>query len=73
MMQVLGKALPLLPRDKIYVATKLGRYESGHDFSRQKVISSVKDSLKRLQLDYLDIAHCHDIEFVDLDQVQISH
>ena len=70
--QVLGKALPLLPRDQIFVATKCGRYKSGHDFSRSRVTASVKESLKRLQISYLDIVHCHDVEFVDLDVVSLQ-
>ena len=69
---MLGKGLVGIERERIYVASKCGRYESGHDFSRETVIQSVKDSLKRLQLEYLDIVHCHDIEFVDLDIVSFS-
>lgn len=67
---VLGKALVGLPRDEIYVATKVGRYgENEFDFSAARIIKSVDESLARLQLDYLDIVQCHDIEFGDLDQV----
>ncbi|KAJ4873523.1 Uncharacterized protein Rs2_44796 [Raphanus sativus] len=63
------KALHVLRRDYI-VATKCGRYkEEGFDFSAERVRKSVDESLERLQLDYLDILHCHDIEFGSLDQI----
>ncbi len=72
-MQVLGKALKGLPRDQIFVTSKCGRYdEAEFDFSSDRVKKSVKDSLHRLQLQYLDLVHCHDIEFVNVDQVQGS-
>jgi L-galactose dehydrogenase len=67
---VLGKALKGIPRDKYYLATKLGRYgEDEFDFSTQRITSSVDESLARLGVDYLDLIQCHDIEFVSLDQI----
>lgn len=66
---VLGRGLALLPRDQIVVATKVGRYGTGFDFSAARVASSVRESLARLQLTYVDIIQCHDIEFTQLDQV----
>eukprot|EP01098_Paradermamoeba_levis_P012993 TRINITY_DN5819_c0_g1_i2.p1 TRINITY_DN5819_c0_g1~~TRINITY_DN5819_c0_g1_i2.p1 ORF type:complete len:341 (-),score=95.34 TRINITY_DN5819_c0_g1_i2:209-1186(-) len=72
----LGEALKGIPREKFIVATKIGRYameygkqESRFDFSSAGVTQSVLDSLSRLQLDYIDIIQCHDIEFGDLKQV----
>ena len=71
--QVLGKALKELPRDKIFVTSKCGRYdEAEFDFSAARVKRSVRESLQRLQLDHLDLLHCHDIEFVKLDQARAS-
>ena len=69
--QVLGKALKTipLPREKYVVSTKCGRYVDGFDFSADRVTRSVDESLKRLNLDYIDILQCHDIEFGSLDQV----
>jgi L-galactose dehydrogenase len=67
---VLGKALSLLPRNEIIVSTKVGRY--GHedfDFSAERVTRCFHESLERLQLSYVDILQCHDIEFGDLSQV----
>lgn len=67
---VLGKALKRLPRDKVVVATKVGRYgQDTFDFSAARVTDSIYESLTRLQLDYVDIIQCHDIEFGNLDQI----
>ncbi|CAH8384575.1 unnamed protein product [Eruca vesicaria subsp. sativa] len=69
--KMLGKALKALhvPRSDYIVATKCGRYKEGFDFSAERVRKSIDESLERLQLDYLDILHCHDIEFGSLDQI----
>lgn len=67
---VLGKALKHIPRDRYYLATKLGRYgEDEFDFSPQRITSSVDESLARLGVDYVDLIQCHDIEFVSLDHI----
>lgn len=67
---VLGQALKGVPRDRYYLATKVGRYgEDVFDFSAKRVTASVDESLTRLGLDYLDIIQCHDIEYGSLDQV----
>lgn len=69
--KVLGKTLKALgvPRSEYVVATKCGRYADGFDFSADRVTKSIDESLERLQLDYVDILQCHDIEFGSLDQV----
>lgn len=69
--KVLGKALKALgaPRQDYIVSTKCGRYIEGFDFSAERVTRSIDESLARLQLDYVDILQCHDIEFGSLDQV----
>ncbi|MEW5299835.1 MAG: hypothetical protein WDW38_010829 [Sanguina aurantia] len=67
---MLGKCLAGLPRDQIVVATKVGRYGAEtFDFSAERVTASVHESLARLQLTYIDVIQCHDIEFGSLDQV----
>lgn len=69
---VLGECLSEIgaPREEIVVSTKCGRYADGFDFSAERVSRSVDESLARLKLDYVDILHCHDIEFApSLDQV----
>ncbi len=68
--QVLGHGLKGLPRDQVILATKVGRYDKAKfDFSAATVTQSVHDSLKRLQVEYIDLIQTHDIEFGDLDQV----
>ena len=69
---VLGKALVTMPRDSYYLATKVGRYGADFpdfDFSAARVTRSVDESLRRLQVEYVDIIQCHDIEFGNLDQI----
>ena len=60
----LGKALKELnvPREKIVVSTKI--FKNGNDpndtfQSRKHIVEGLKKSLKRLQLDYVDIVFCH--------------
>lgn len=69
--QMLGKALKTipLPREKYIVSSKCGRYVDGFDFSGDRVTRSVDESLERLNLSYIDIMQCHDIEFASLDQI----
>lgn len=67
---VLGKALQGISRDRYYLCTKVGRYGAAEfDFSAERVTRSVDESLHRLQVDYVDLIQCHDIEFGSLDQV----
>lgn len=67
---VLGKAIAELPRDRFLLSTKAGRYGAEQfDFSEQRIISSVDESLKRLKTDYIDILFLHDIEFAPFEEV----
>jgi len=67
---VLGRALKEIKRDRYYLATKVGQYGEGEfDFSAKRVVRSVDESLARLNVDYVDLIQCHDIEFVKLDQI----
>ena len=56
---VLGDALADVPRESYFIGTKVGRYEKNvlgmFDFSRERTLSSVSDSLLRLKLRYVDI------------------
>ncbi|KAG1738378.1 aryl-alcohol dehydrogenase [Suillus paluster] len=70
---ILGRAIKKLnlPRDEIVVMTKVynvvGREYSTHQLSGRKdpdqngyhIFASVKKSLERLQLDYIDLLQCH--------------
>ena len=67
---LLGIALRDVPRDSYTLCTKLGRYDLQHfDFSAKRVAESVDVSLHRLGTDHLDIVLCHDIEFVEMQQI----
>jgi L-galactose dehydrogenase len=67
---VLGKALKGIPRERYYLSTKIGRYGlADFDFSPERVVRSVDESLARLKLAHIDLVICHDIEFVSIDQV----
>ena len=66
----LGQALRGIPRDRYVLATKVGRYGAAEfDFSAARVLRSIDESLKRLQVEVVDIITCHDIEFVPIEQV----
>jgi L-galactose dehydrogenase len=68
----LGKALQGIPRDRYYLATKMGAYgeaKGDYDYSAGRTERSVHDSLQRLGVDYVDLIQCHDIEFADHDQI----
>lgn len=63
--QITGQALKNLqvPRDRVVVATKvfgaMGEYPNSRGASRYHVIDGVKASLKRLQLDHVDLYQIH--------------
>ena len=70
---VLGKALRNIDRDRYYLSTKVGRYGKDGvntwDYSAQRAMESVYESMERLGIDYIDLINVHDIEFADLNQV----
>ena len=67
---LLGVALRGIPRERYLLGTKLGRYDFQHfDFSARRVVESVDVSLHRLGVDHLDICLCHDLEFVEMQQI----
>jgi L-galactose dehydrogenase len=65
----LGRALAG-KRQEILLATKCGRYGlQDFDFSYNRILKSIDESLERLKTDYVDILQLHDIEFGDKNQV----
>ena len=70
---VLGKALRGIPRDKYYLSTKVGRYGKDGvntwDYSGERALRSVEESMERLGIEHIDLINVHDIEFADLNQV----
>jgi L-galactose dehydrogenase len=69
---VLGKALRGVPRESYHLATKVGRYGDGSenfDFSAERTLRSVDESLQRLGVDFVDFIQIHDIEFGSIDRI----
>jgi L-galactose dehydrogenase len=65
----LGKALKT-KRNAVFLATKCGRYGNGvFDFSYERLMRSIDESLTHLQVDYVDLLQVHDIEFGNRDQL----
>jgi L-galactose dehydrogenase len=65
----LGKALNG-KRDQVFLATKCGRYGlQEFDFSYDRILRSIDESLTRLKTDRVDLFQLHDIEFVEKSQV----
>lgn len=70
----MGEALRRLnvPRHRYVVSTKIFAELFGRDIpnsnglSRKHVLEGIKNSLKRLQLDYVDVVFCHRIDFSTL-------
>jgi L-galactose dehydrogenase len=57
-------------RERVVLATKCGRYGfDNFDFSAKRVATSIDESLRRLQTDYIDLFQVHDVEFGDVEQI----
>src|SRR5258706_167508 len=66
---VLGKALRSVPREKYFLATKVGRHgpdAKDFDFSPERVTRSVDESLRRLRVAHIDLIQCQDIEYTSV-------
>jgi len=65
--RVLGMALKKIPREAYYLNTKVGRYKPDplemFDFSHDRVLASIDESLERLGIEYIDSIQIHDPEF----------
>ena len=54
----------------LFVTPQVGRYgDTEFDFSADRVLKGIDESLQRLGVSYIDLIQCHDIEFVDIKQV----
>lgn len=66
-----GPRVPIAWPPSVPLRKQVGRYGNGvFDFSAERVTASVRESLARLQLSYVDLIQTHDIEFGSLDQVR---
>ena len=67
MLVLIMAILKIIPRDKYYLSTKVGRYGkdgvNSWDYSGKRATESVYESMERLNVDYIDIINVHDIEF----------
>jgi D-arabinose 1-dehydrogenase len=72
---ILGRALKIVfeegwNREGIFICTKVGRVKLDEfDYDKKSVRNSVERSLKRLNVEKLDIVYCHDVEFVTKNEV----
>lgn len=57
--EVVGTALRNVPRDSVVVCTKASKSPGDEAFRVEKVITSLNASLKRLDLDYVDVFQLH--------------
>ncbi len=70
------------PREMYQICTKIGRYQIKDknssaaqwpsrmwDYSRETTLISVKTSLARLKMAYIDVIHIHDVEFSNINQL----
>ena len=65
----LGQAL-VGYRDRVFLATKIGRYDLDRfDYSAQRVVESLEESLRRLKTDHVDVFQIHDVEFANKEQI----
>jgi aryl-alcohol dehydrogenase-like predicted oxidoreductase len=62
--EVLGRTLAGRPRDSYVVATKVWATapDGGHGLSREQVLAQIDASLRRLQLDHVDLYQAHSFD-----------
>eukprot|EP00908_Phaeocystis_cordata_P024612 Transcript_707.p1 GENE.Transcript_707~~Transcript_707.p1 ORF type:complete len:401 (+),score=181.86 Transcript_707:43-1203(+) len=74
--RLLGHALKGVPRQAFYLNSKIGRYDKDpmrmFDFTYEKTYQGVLDTLKRLQLDYVDSMQVHDPEFAPSTDIIVN-
>lgn len=69
---LLSKALRNIPRDQYVLVARVGSRRpmpNAGNFSKSTVLKSVDQSLKRLQLDHIDLVQVHGMEYADTRQI----
>jgi L-galactose dehydrogenase len=69
---VLGRALRGIPREKYYLATKVGRLgtkDTDFDFSAGRITASVDESLGRLGVSHIDLIQLQDVQYAKIEQL----
>jgi len=66
----LGDALKGIPRDRYFLSTKVGKYTKPgvygvdeFDFSSERILASIDESMARLGVNYIDIVYLHDFDY----------
>ena len=57
--ELFGRAVKGVDRDRLYIQSKCGIRKGFYDFSKEHIVSSVENSLKRLDCGYLDVLCLH--------------
>ena len=74
----LGVSIKDISRNELFIATKIGRYTDNNsnsgaggyfDFSPSKIEQSIKKSMNNMNIKYIDLLQCHDIENVSRQTV----
>jgi aryl-alcohol dehydrogenase-like predicted oxidoreductase len=68
--QAVGEAIKIMPRDKVFISTKKTLPPSEHSNPGQEMRLGLEQSLKQLDIDYIDIYHLHGVEPKDYDYVK---
>jgi L-galactose dehydrogenase len=68
--EVVGTALRNVPRDSVVVCTKASRTPGDKAFSIDRVLASLEASLRRLNLDYIDVFQLHAVPPAAYDHVR---
>ncbi|KAJ7632044.1 aryl-alcohol dehydrogenase [Mycena rosella] len=58
-----GKTIDVNPLELFLAGPDNRGYVNQHGLSRKHILASVQDSLRRLQLDYIDLLHCHRFDY----------
>jgi len=67
---VVGKALPHVPRESVVVCTKASKAAGEKQFHLNKVLASLDGSLRRLGTDYIDVFQIHAVHPSQYDYVR---